>query len=208
MKPWVRIDEAAAPDGTPLVLQSRDGEFLLLAGGKPLMASDQHGSEDALATLGCRRIASVAGAVRAHRRSRHGLHASRGARCPATGRDRRRRRARAGGGGLESRPPRPARGPSASGPAGPRRGNRCRDCRTTEPGQVRRRAPRRGQRLGRVDHLDQRLALRRLGRGSAAHVADFERRPRDVARAWRTRSSRDDCASTGSRSWSSTCAAG
>ena len=60
MKPWVRIDEAAAPDGTPLVLQSRDGEFLLLAGGKPLMGSDQHGSEDALATLGCRRISSVA----------------------------------------------------------------------------------------------------------------------------------------------------
>lgn len=60
MKPWVRIDEAAAPDGTSLVLQSRDGEFLLLAGGRPLMASDQHGSEDALATLACRRITSVA----------------------------------------------------------------------------------------------------------------------------------------------------
>lgn len=61
MKPWVRIGEAAAPDGTSLVLQSRDGEFLLLAGGKPLMSSEQHGSEDALATLACQRISSVAG---------------------------------------------------------------------------------------------------------------------------------------------------
>ena len=60
MKPWVRIGEAAAPDGTSLVLQSRDGQFLLLAGGKPLMSSDQHGSEDALATLACRRISHVA----------------------------------------------------------------------------------------------------------------------------------------------------
>ena len=60
MKPWVLIGEASAPDGTVLTLQSRDREFLLLAGGKPLMSSDQHGSEDALATLACRRIASAA----------------------------------------------------------------------------------------------------------------------------------------------------
>ncbi len=56
MKPWIRIGEAAAPDGTLLTLQSRDTEFLLLADGKPLMGSDQHGSEDALATLTCRRL--------------------------------------------------------------------------------------------------------------------------------------------------------
>jgi spermidine synthase len=59
VKPWIRIGEASAPDGTVLTLQSRDGGFLLLAGGKPLMSSDQHGSEDALATLACRRLAPV-----------------------------------------------------------------------------------------------------------------------------------------------------
>ena len=60
MKPWILIGESAAPDGTRLTLQSRDGAFLLLADGKPLMASDEHGSEDALATLACRRITGVA----------------------------------------------------------------------------------------------------------------------------------------------------
>ena len=60
MKPWILIGEAAAPDGTVLTLQSRDREFLLLAGGKPLMSSEQHGSEDALATLACRRVAADA----------------------------------------------------------------------------------------------------------------------------------------------------
>jgi spermidine synthase len=60
VKPWILIGECAAPDGTRLTLQSRDGAFLLLADGKPLMASDQHGSEDALATLACRRIKEVA----------------------------------------------------------------------------------------------------------------------------------------------------
>ena len=56
MKPWILIGETAAPDGTPLTLKSRDGEFLLLADGKPLMTSGMHASEDALATLACRRI--------------------------------------------------------------------------------------------------------------------------------------------------------
>jgi spermidine synthase len=60
VKPWVRIDEASAPDGTVLSLKSCDGEFLLLADGKPLMSSRLHGSEDALATLACRRISSMA----------------------------------------------------------------------------------------------------------------------------------------------------
>ena len=60
VKPWILIGESAAPDGTRLTLQSRDGAFLLLADGKPLMGSDEHGSEDALATLACRRIKGVA----------------------------------------------------------------------------------------------------------------------------------------------------
>jgi spermidine synthase len=60
MKPWIFIEDTAAPDGTALTLKRRDGEFLLLADNKPLMSSDEHGSEDALATLACRRIASAA----------------------------------------------------------------------------------------------------------------------------------------------------
>jgi len=60
VKPWILIGQAAAPDGTALTLKRRGDEFLLLADSKPLMASDQHGSEDALATLACRRIRSIA----------------------------------------------------------------------------------------------------------------------------------------------------
>jgi spermidine synthase len=60
VKPWLLIGQTAAPDGTLLTLQSRDDEFLLLADGKPLMSSRMHASEDALATLACHRIASVA----------------------------------------------------------------------------------------------------------------------------------------------------
>jgi spermidine synthase len=56
VKPWILIGETAAPDGTPLTLKSRDGEYLLLADGKPLMTSEMHASEDALATLTCRRL--------------------------------------------------------------------------------------------------------------------------------------------------------
>ena len=59
MKPWVLLGQTAAPDGTPLTLQSRDGELLLLADGKPLMSSRMHASEDALATLACRRIRTL-----------------------------------------------------------------------------------------------------------------------------------------------------
>jgi spermidine synthase len=59
VKPWVLLGQTAAPDGTPLTLQSRDGELLLLADGKPLMSSRMHASEDALATLACRRIRTL-----------------------------------------------------------------------------------------------------------------------------------------------------
>jgi spermidine synthase len=60
VKPWILVDQTAAPDGTVLTLKSRDGGFLLLADNKPLMSSDEHGSEDALAALGCRRITTAA----------------------------------------------------------------------------------------------------------------------------------------------------
>ena len=56
MKPLERLDETRAPDGTPLALTRRDDEYMILASGKPLMTSRLHGSEDALAALGCRDV--------------------------------------------------------------------------------------------------------------------------------------------------------
>ena len=51
MKPWETIEKALAPDGTELVLARRDDEWVVRYGGKVLMSSRQHGSEDALAAL-------------------------------------------------------------------------------------------------------------------------------------------------------------
>jgi spermidine synthase len=50
------LGEAQAPDGTTITLTRHDREFLILAGGKPLMSSRMHGSEQALATFGCRHV--------------------------------------------------------------------------------------------------------------------------------------------------------
>ena len=54
MKAWELLGEASAPDGTDIRLTRQDQEFVILANGKPLMSSRLHGSEEALATLGCR----------------------------------------------------------------------------------------------------------------------------------------------------------
>jgi spermidine synthase len=56
MKPLEVLHETRAPDGTTITLARHDREYLILAGGKPLMSSRMHGSEEALATLGCRGI--------------------------------------------------------------------------------------------------------------------------------------------------------
>ena len=53
MKPWELLGEARMNDDTLLVLQKRDTEYALFAGGKLLMSSRQHGSEEALASLAC-----------------------------------------------------------------------------------------------------------------------------------------------------------
>src|SRR5262245_36871772 len=53
MKPWELLGEARMNDGTLLVLQRRDTEYALFAGGKLLMSSRQHGSEEALAAFAC-----------------------------------------------------------------------------------------------------------------------------------------------------------
>jgi len=56
MKPLELLGETRAPDGTHVVLTRHDREFMILAGGKPLMSSRMHGSEQALATFGFRSV--------------------------------------------------------------------------------------------------------------------------------------------------------
>jgi spermidine synthase len=55
MKAWEVLGASSAPDGTDIQLMRRDDEYLIVANGKPLMSSRLHGSEEALATLGCSR---------------------------------------------------------------------------------------------------------------------------------------------------------
>lgn len=58
MRPWELIDKAEVPgDGEELKLYRRGEEFSIKAGPVELMNSRVHGSEDALAELGCKRIA-------------------------------------------------------------------------------------------------------------------------------------------------------
>jgi spermidine synthase len=42
-----------------MALTLRGGEYVILAGGRSLMSSRMHGSEEALATLGCRRVRTL-----------------------------------------------------------------------------------------------------------------------------------------------------
>ena len=58
MNPWELLGETRAPDGALLALTRRSGEYVILANGKSLMSSRQHGSEEALATFACARIRS------------------------------------------------------------------------------------------------------------------------------------------------------
>jgi len=59
MKPWEVLGDSSAPDGTDIQLRRRGDEYLILANGKPLMSSRLHGSEEALATLGCRQARAL-----------------------------------------------------------------------------------------------------------------------------------------------------
>ena len=59
MKPLVLLGETTTPDGTDLKLVRQDTEFIILANGKSLMSSRMHGSEEALATFGCRRARTL-----------------------------------------------------------------------------------------------------------------------------------------------------
>jgi spermidine synthase len=59
MKPWELLGEARMPDGTDMKLQRRDQEYVIFAGGRVLMSSRMHGSEEALAALACARARTV-----------------------------------------------------------------------------------------------------------------------------------------------------
>jgi spermidine synthase len=55
--PWQIVDRAPAPDGAEWVLARRGEEWVVRAGGRVLVSSRQHGSEEALAELALARVA-------------------------------------------------------------------------------------------------------------------------------------------------------
>ena len=54
MIPWNLLGKTSTPGGDEMALMHQPGEFLILAGGKPLMSSRMHGSEEAMAEMACR----------------------------------------------------------------------------------------------------------------------------------------------------------
>lgn len=56
LKPWEVLAEARTPDGTLMSLTRRDTELVILAGGKILMSSRMHGSEEAMAEMALERL--------------------------------------------------------------------------------------------------------------------------------------------------------
>lgn len=61
MKPYERLAEAAAPDGTVLTLYRHDGAYLLRINGIELMSTRRSQSEVQLAELACRGLAEQPG---------------------------------------------------------------------------------------------------------------------------------------------------
>jgi spermidine synthase len=54
VRPWELLGQTRTPDGENMSLTRQGSEYVILAGGKPLMSSRMHGSEEALASLGCK----------------------------------------------------------------------------------------------------------------------------------------------------------
>ena len=59
MHPWELLGQTRTPAGDEMALTRRSGEYVILASGKSLMSSRMHGSEEALATFGCRRARTL-----------------------------------------------------------------------------------------------------------------------------------------------------
>lgn len=59
VKAWELLGQTRTPGGDDLTLTRRDREYIILANGKSLMSSRMHGSEEALATLACRRARTL-----------------------------------------------------------------------------------------------------------------------------------------------------
>lgn len=59
MQPWEIVERARAPGGDELQLARRGDEWVVRAGGRVLMSSRMHGSEEALAALALRRLERV-----------------------------------------------------------------------------------------------------------------------------------------------------
>ena len=59
MKHLELIGQTLTPNGIDMKLTRRGNEYIILANGKSLMSSRMHGSEEALATLACRRVQTL-----------------------------------------------------------------------------------------------------------------------------------------------------
>jgi spermidine synthase len=57
--PWEALGRTKAPGGAELSLHRRGREYVIRVDGQELMGSRQHGSEDALAQLGCKGLEQV-----------------------------------------------------------------------------------------------------------------------------------------------------
>jgi spermidine synthase len=64
VKPWELLAEARTPDGTLLTLTRRDTELVIMAGGKILMSSRMHGSEEAMAEIAFKRLGQSGAGLR------------------------------------------------------------------------------------------------------------------------------------------------
>jgi spermidine synthase len=62
LKKRTLIDQAQAPDGTPISLFEQDGVYSIRAGAVELMSTRQHSSEEKLAQLACAHVRGVRGA--------------------------------------------------------------------------------------------------------------------------------------------------
>ena len=57
MQPNELLDSTTTPDGQPITLTREAGYYVIRVSRSPLMSSAMHGSEEALAELGCERLA-------------------------------------------------------------------------------------------------------------------------------------------------------